>query len=211
VTDPTPAAGLVKRGRPRSERSRAAILDAAAELLLGRGLGGVSMDDVAAAAGVSKATIYRWWPRKESLALDALYRDWAVGCDAALDTGSLGGDLLALLRPWYALLTRRPYARVIGALITEAQSDPAFAREYLARFVEPRRARALAIFERAIGRGEVGLAVPVDVTLDLLYGAIYHRLLHGHAPLSERFLEQVIDTVLVGVTPRAGGPTAVPR
>ncbi|HYM80736.1 MAG TPA: helix-turn-helix domain-containing protein, partial [Candidatus Limnocylindria bacterium] len=64
--------GTPRRGRPRSEKARHAILDAAAELLLRRGLGAVSMDAVAERAGVSKATIYRWWPSKEMLALDAL-------------------------------------------------------------------------------------------------------------------------------------------
>ena len=65
-----------RRGRPRSEKAREAILAAAAELLLERGLGAVSMDAVAEQAGVSKATIYRWWPTKETLALDALYHEW---------------------------------------------------------------------------------------------------------------------------------------
>ena len=64
------------------------------------GLGAVSMDAVAERAGVSKATIYRWWPTKETLALDALYNEWAPAERAHRDTGSLRGDLLALLRPW---------------------------------------------------------------------------------------------------------------
>ena len=67
-----------QRGRPRSERARKAILEAAAELLLARGLSAVSMDAVAERAGVSKATIYRWWATKETLALDALYTEWAA-------------------------------------------------------------------------------------------------------------------------------------
>src|SRR5579871_5389938 len=87
------------RGRPRSEKAHKAILDAAAELLLARGLSAVSMDAVAERAGVSKATIYRWWPTKETLALDALYTEWAAAAPAPRDTGSLRKDLLALLRP----------------------------------------------------------------------------------------------------------------
>ena len=88
------------RGRPRSEKAHKAILDAAAELLLARGLSAVSMDAVAERAGVSKATIYRWWPTKETLALDALYTEWAAARPHPRDTGSLRGDLLSLLRPW---------------------------------------------------------------------------------------------------------------
>src|SRR5947209_19907530 len=87
------------RGRPRSEKARLAILEAAAELLLARGLSAVSMDTVAERAGVSKATIYRWWPTKETLALDALYNEWAAVRPPARDTGSLPGDLLSLPRP----------------------------------------------------------------------------------------------------------------
>ncbi|MCX4977497.1 TetR/AcrR family transcriptional regulator [Streptomyces sp. NBC_00620] len=189
-----------QRGRPRSEKAREAILDAAAELLLERGLSAVSMDTVAARAGVSKATIYRWWPTKETLAADALYHEWA-DVPPARDTRSLRGDLRSLLRPWVRLADRRPYGRVIAALLTQAQTDPQFAEEYRTRFVEPRREQARAIFQRAIERGEISADTKIEVVLDLLYGPVYHRLLHGHAPLSDRFVCDVIDAVLDGVAP----------
>jgi len=188
------------RGRPRSEKAQNAILEAAAELLLDQGLAAVSMDAVAARAGVSKATIYRWWPTKETLALDALYHEWA-GVPPARDTGSLRGDLLSLFRPWARLAGRRPYGRVIAALLTEAQTDPEFGRQYRARFVEPRRDQARAIFRRAIERGEIPATTKIEVALDLLYGPVYHRLLHGHAPLNDRFVRDIIDTALNGLAP----------
>jgi AcrR family transcriptional regulator len=188
-----------QRGRPRSERARKAILEAASELLLARGLSAVSMDAVAERAGVSKATIYRWWPTKETLALDALYTEWAAARPHPRDTGSLRGDLLSLLRPWARLASSRPYGRVVAALLTEAQTDPAFAAEYRERFVEPRRQQAREIFRRAIERGEIPADTKVEVALDLLYGPLYHRLLHGHAPLNDRFVREVIDMVLDGV------------
>ena len=188
-----------QRGRPRSERARTAILEAASELLLGRGLSAVSMDAVAERAGVSKATIYRWWPTKETLALDALYTEWAAARPHPRDTGSLRGDLLSLLRPWARLAGSRPYGRVVAALLTEAQTDPVFAAEYRERFVEPRRQQAREIFRRAIERGEIPADTKVEVALDLLYGPLYHRLLHGHAPLNDRFVREVIDMVLDGV------------
>jgi len=178
-----------------------AILEAAAELLLARGLSAVSMDAVAERAGVSKATIYRWWPTKEMLAMDALYNEWAAARPPARDTGSLSGDLLSLLRPWVRLTASRPYGRVIAAMITEAQTDPAFGAEYRARFVEPRRDQARAIFRRAIERGEIPADTKVEVALDLIYGPIYHRLLHGHAPLNDRFVRDIVDTVLSGLRP----------
>jgi AcrR family transcriptional regulator len=201
----TPAA---PRGRPRSERAHKAILSAAAELLLARGLSAVSMDAVAERAGVSKATIYRWWPTKETLALDALYTEWADPRPEPRDTGSLRGDLLALLRPWARLAGGRPYGRVIAALITEAQTDPVFAAEYRQRLVEPRRDRARAVFRRAIERGEIAADTNVEVALDLLYGPFYHRLLHGHASLNDRFTQDVVDLALNGIQPAPGRAAA---
>jgi len=193
------AADAPRRGRPRSEKARLAILEAAAELLLERGLPAVSMDAVAERAGVSKATIYRWWRTKETLALDALYNEWAAAAPPARSTGSLRGDLLALLRPWGRLASSRPYGRVISALVTEAQMDPEFAAVYQSRFVEPRREQARAIFRRAIERGEIPENTKVEVALDLLYGPLYHRLLHGYAPLNDRFVRDIVDTALDGI------------
>src|SRR5690348_6317139 len=199
---PTTRAPL--RGRPRSEKAHKAILDAAAELLLARGLSAVSMDAVAERAGVSKATIYRWWPSKETLALDALYTEWAAFQPDPRDTGSLRGDLLALLRPWARAVGNRPYARVIAALLTEVHTDPAFAAEYHKRLVEPRRDQARALFRRAIERGEIPASTDLEVAVDLVYGPLWHRLLHGHAPLDDRFVRDVVTTALNGIQPAAG-------
>src|SRR5215212_1703525 len=157
-----PIAATPRRGRPRSEQARKAILEAAAELLLARGLGAASMDAVAQRAGVSKATIYRWWPSKEMLALDALL-DWAAVRAPTRDTGSLRGDLLALVRPWVREIRKQPFGRVIAALVTEAHSDPQFAEAYRTRFVEPRREAMRAAFARAIERGEAPADLDVEV------------------------------------------------
>jgi AcrR family transcriptional regulator len=168
-------------------------------LLLARGLSAVSMDAVAERAGVSKATIYRWWPTKETLALDALYNEWAAVQPRARSTGTLRGDLIALLRPWVRLAGSRPYGRVIAALITEAQTDPAFGDIYRSRFIEPRREQARAVFRAAIERGEIPADTKIEVAVDMVYGPLYHRLLHGHAPLTERFMRDVVDTALGGI------------
>jgi AcrR family transcriptional regulator len=199
VTDASGARARRGRGRPRSEQARLAILDAMIDLLLEHGLTGASMDDVAERAGVSKATIYRWWPTKETLALEALYHSWADVELQQPDTGSIRGDLLALLRPWVRRLRARPYGRLIAALVTEAQTDPAFENEYQARFVEPRREQGRAAFARAVARAEIPRDTDVEVALDLLYGPLYHRLLHRHAPLTDRFVAQVVDAVLRGI------------
>jgi AcrR family transcriptional regulator len=198
------AADVPRRGRPRSEASRKAILRAASELLLEHGLHAISMDAVAERAGASKATIYRWWPSKELLALDALFSDWAPAAGAGYDTGSLAGDLLALTLPWARQLAAKPYGRVIAALITSAQSDPRFAEVYRARFLQPRRDPARVIFNRAIERGEIPADTDIEIAFDLLYGPFYHRVLHGHAQLTDRFTRAIVEHVVTAVA-RAPG------
>jgi AcrR family transcriptional regulator len=190
-----PALDAPRRGRPRSETARKAILAAARDLLLEHGLTAVSMDAVAERAGASKATIYRWWPSKELLALDALFSQWDPGPPETQDTGSLAGDLLALIRPWVRQLAKKPYGRIIAALINRAQSDPEFAEEYRVRFVQPRRQPARIIFARAIERGEIPAEIDIEATLDLLFGPFYLRILNGHAPLNDRFARTVVDYV----------------
>jgi AcrR family transcriptional regulator len=186
------------RGRPRSEKARKAILAATAELLLAHGLSAVSMDAVADGAGVSKATIYRWWPTKETLALDALYTKWAAAAPDLPDTGSLRGDLIALLQPWARLVGSGPYARVIAALLAEARTDPVFAAEYQRRVIQPRRDQAREILHRAIERGEVPADIRTEVAIDMIYGPLYLRLLQGHAPLTDGFVSDVVDMTLSG-------------
>jgi AcrR family transcriptional regulator len=195
------------RGRPRSEKARQAILVAAMELLLDQGLHAMSMDDVARRAGVSKATIYRWWPSKERLALDALAAEWASSApDRRRDTESLRAELLARVRPWVRQLNQRPYARVVAGLLAAAQNDAEFAELYRQHFVEPRRDAARDLLVGARARGEIAADTDLEVALDLLYGPIYHRLLHGHAPLTERFAQQVVDAVIAAMS-RTGTET----
>jgi AcrR family transcriptional regulator len=205
---PKTIAETPRRGRPRSERARNAILDAAADLLLEHGLGAVSMDAVAGRAGVSKATIYRWWPTKETLALDAINHEWEAARPRSRQTDSLRGDLLSLLRPWVRLVSQRPYSRVISALIAKAQTDRVFADQYRAHFLEPRRNHAGAIFQRAIERGEIPAETDIDVALDLLYGPFYHRLLQGTGPLNDRFTRDVVEMLVAGLS---GGRAAASR
>jgi AcrR family transcriptional regulator len=189
------------RGRPRSESAQAAILSATIALLLDEGLHAMSMDDVAERAGVSKATIYRWWASKELLALDALATEWAIPtATKRSDTGSLRGDLLALLRPWIRQLNEKPYGRVIAGLVAEAQIDPEFAKLYHEHFLRARREAARRLFVRAVARGEIPSDTDFEVALDLLYGPIYHRLLHLHAPLNDRFTKTVVDAVLKAIS-----------
>jgi AcrR family transcriptional regulator len=168
--------------------------------MLRHGLPDVSVDEIAKLAGSSKATIYRWWPSKELLALDAVVASWEEDLGGLRpDTGTLRGDLRRLLRPWIRRLDDRPYARVVAALIAEAHRDPEFAAVWRERFVTMRRKRAKAAFARAVDRGEIAASTDVDLAVDMVYGPLYHRLLHGHAPLNERIALQLIDNVLTGI------------
>jgi AcrR family transcriptional regulator len=187
-----------RRGRPRSEKSRRATLAATAELVLEQGDVRVSMDAVAEHAGVSKATIYRWWPSKEMLVLDAL-QDWVAAGVVARDTGSLRGDLRVVVLPWVGQIRGRAFGRVISALIAEAQLNPEFADAYHSHFINLRREPARTAIVRAIARGDVSEDMDVDTAIDLVYGPIYHRLLHGHAPLTERFASSVVDLAVAGI------------
>jgi AcrR family transcriptional regulator len=200
VTDT--AAEAPRRGRPRSEKAKQAILIAARELLLEQGVQAMSMEDVAERAGVSKATIYRWWGSKELLALDALAAAWTTPvADAQRDTGSLRGDLLARFRPWQRQLNGQPFGRVFAGLVAEAHNDPEFAKLHLEHFIYPRRDATRVLLVRAIGRGEIAADTDLDVALDLLYGPVYHRLLNQHAPLTDRFIQQVVDAVIKALSP----------
>jgi len=194
------------RGRPRSERARTAILEAAAKLLVELGLQDMSMDAVAERAAVSKATIYRWWPAKELLALDALLGVWieARVAPGGPDTGSLRGDLLGRVGMW-ARLPQAELGRAVAGLVAKARSDPAFGPVYVERFVKPRRDAARPLFARAIERGEIPAETDVDAALDVLYGPIYHRLLHGHLPADEAFIRTVVDTLVDALHARAAG------
>jgi AcrR family transcriptional regulator len=203
---PSGSAEPAPRGRPRSVKAHEAILKAAAELLLEHGLDAVSMDAVAARAGVSKATIYRWWPTKQTLALDALYTEWTAVAPVPKDTGSLRGDLLELTSPWARLVSAQPYARLIAALLAETRTDPAFDAEYQRRILGPRRDQAREIFDRARERGEIAADLDIEVALDLVYGPLYHRLLQGHAPVTDAYVESALDLALTGIKSQGSRP-----
>jgi AcrR family transcriptional regulator len=190
--------GSPQRGRPRSLEADRAILTAAAELLAARGLGGMSIEEVAARAGVGKATIYRRWPSKGLLALDAFVVSFRAE-QPLPDTGSLRGDLLSALRLWVRAVTSTPVGRLLASLIAEAQHDPELHAAWRDRVLEPLRTQHRIMLERAVARGEISPSVDKEVVLDLFFGAAQHRLLLGHLPMTEAFIESVVDVILGGI------------
>jgi AcrR family transcriptional regulator len=197
MNEPTISAPAV-RGRPRSERSHRAILEAANEILEERGLVDLTMDEVAQRGGVSKATIYRWWPTKGMLVFEAFTANF-LARQPTPDTGSLRGDLLAALRGWIRTVKGTVTGRTLVGLIAEVQRDPDLAEIWRERFVSRVRAQHRLMIDRALGRGEVSADIDSDVILDLLFGSAYHRLLQSHLPLSDRFAQAVVDTLVAGV------------
>jgi len=188
-----------KRGRPRSKLVGSAIMRAATDLLAERGLGGMSIEEVASRAGVGKATIYRRWPSRGALAFDAFLAEF-LGQQPLPDTGTLRGDLLTALRAWIRSVTQTSAGPMLSGLIAEAQQDRALAADWRDRFVEPVRAQHAIMLDRAISRGEIPADTDKDVVLDLLYGPAYHRLLHRHRPLTDQFARRVVDLIVAGLT-----------
>jgi AcrR family transcriptional regulator len=190
--------GAAPRGRPRSQEADRAILTAAVELLAERGLAAMSIEEVAARAGVGKTTIYRRWPSKGLLALDAFVTSFRKE-QAQPDTGSLRGDMLSALHAWVRTVTQTPMGPMLTGLIAEAQHDPELRGAWRDRVLEPLRAQHRIMLDRAIARGEIAPSVDREVVLDLFFGAAEHRLLLGHLPMTDEFIAEVVDVILAGV------------
>jgi AcrR family transcriptional regulator len=195
----------VPRGRPRSQEADRAILTATVELLAERGLTAMSIEEVAARAGVGKTTIYRRWPSKGLLALDAFVASFREQ-QPLPETGTLRGDLLAALHAWVRAVTQTPMGSMLTALIAEAQHDPELRGAWRDRVIEPLRSQHRIMLDRAIARGEIPASVDREVVLDLFFGAAEHRLLLGHLPMTDDFITQVVDVILAGIQrPRGSG------
>jgi AcrR family transcriptional regulator len=175
-----------RRGRPRSEDARQAIVAAALDLLTRTGYGAVTIEGVAAAAGVGKQTIYRWWSSRSALMLEVL-REVARLNIRDRDRGSLEGDLEGFLSDTFALARRIPaIPALLRGLMAEAQLDPTFLATLRRELIEPRRAALAAVLARAEARGELRAGQDKDLLLDLAFGFLWYRLLVGHAPLAPR-------------------------
>jgi AcrR family transcriptional regulator len=200
------AGGGAQRGRPRSQEADRAILTATAELLADRGLSAMSIEEVAARAGVGKTTIYRRWPSKGLLALDAFVTSFREA-QPPNDTGTLRGDLLAALRAWVRAVTQTSMGPMLTSLIAEAQHDPELRGAWRDRVLEPLRVQHRIMLDRAIERGEIPASVDRDVVLDLFFGAAEHRLLLGHLPITDAFINAVVDVILAGISPAGSAPS----
>ena len=156
----------------------------------------LSIEAIAADAGVGKATVYRWWPSKGALVVDA----FASSTEDELhfpDSGSVYTDMSRQMCQWLGVL-RSPRGCVVRAIIGAGQSDPELLLEFRKRMLRPRRQEAYQALQRGIDRGELPRGLDLDLVLDILYGAIYMRFLIRHDELSERYVEELCRLVLNG-------------
>jgi AcrR family transcriptional regulator len=201
-TQELPSTDVKKRtpGRPRSEEARAAILTSTLELLEEVGFNELSIEAVAARAGVGKTTIYRWWPSKAVLVADA-FMSSVVRETRFPDTGCVREDLRAQMQRLGAIF-RSPRGKILRSLIGGGQSDPELIAAFRNRWLVPKRAEAFGILQRAIDRGQLPKGLDRNMVLDTLYGPLYFRMLVGHGPVSTAFVDEVCDAVMEAFAPR---------
>ena len=159
----------------------------------------MSIEGVADKAGVSKATIYRWWESKGELALDALVVELVARLRTIPDTGSLRDDLRGYMRAVARTYANPTIGRTQAAIVGEMQSDPALRRAYREHVSEPLRKGSREMFARAIARGEISESTDIDLVLDMLIGAVFFRLLFDRGPLNQRVADSLVDVMLTGL------------
>ena len=188
-----------KLGRPRSEAARRAILRAATDLLARDGFADVTVEAIAAEAGVGKATLYRWWPGKAAVLLDA-FLVATDPCTPFPDTGCLEEDLRGQMRALAQALGGCA-GTVLRGVLAEVQSDPDAAEAFRTRYLAPRRAEMRRVLERARARGQLCPQADLDTAADALYGPLFYRLTAGHAPLDAAFVDSLLTLVFRGIRP----------
>lgn len=181
-------------GRPRSDQAHQAILQATMEVLKRDGYRAMTIEAIAACAGVGKKTIYRWWSSKAEVALETLttYVEMHVPFQ---DTGSLEGDLLTHLKLALPGLAG-PSGALLRGLVAESLLNEDFAHDFQRLFIIPRRAELVALLKRGIQRGELPPEVDPDVLADQVYGAKWYRFLLYPAPLDDSYARTLVNHIL---------------
>jgi AcrR family transcriptional regulator len=187
-------------GRPRSEQAERAIIDAALELFAESGPEGLCIEKVAARAGVGKATIYRRWPGKEDLLLDALA---ALTVPLPEPKGeSVRDDLVALLDAMRLEAVDPRRARQSALLLGEGAKYPRLIDRYIATVVEPRRDVVRAVLRRGVATGELREQTDIDAAVYMLTGAVWARSWLGQDRAARGFARRVVDDLLTGLASR---------
>ncbi|WP_141525141.1 TetR/AcrR family transcriptional regulator [Bacillus cereus] len=186
-----------KRGRPRNIETQKAILSASYELLLESGFKAVTVDKIADRAKVSKATIYKWWPNKAAVVMDGFLSAAAARLPVP-DTDSALNDILTHATSLASFLISRE-GTIINELVGEGQFDSKLAEEYRARYFQPRRLQAKQLLEKGIKRGELKENLDVELSIDLIYGPIFYRLLVTSEKLDDSYVHDLVINAFEGI------------
>lgn len=184
----------------RNEQSRRAILAAALELLTETGYSALTVEAIAARAGVGKQTIYRWWRGKGAVILDALADDMPEVI-ALPDTGDLRADLRAVLRATVAEFADPRLSATTRAITIETLTDENLAAQARDRLLRPQLNAVRARLEAAREAGQVRPDTALDLVVELLFGPLYHRWLLRNGPLTDDYADGIVDLVVTAVTP----------
>jgi AcrR family transcriptional regulator len=199
-------AGCRKRGRPRSVEADEAILEAAIDAFVELGWNGLTIEGVAARAGVGKATIYRRYPSRSDL-LFAAARRLAQERDPVPDTGTLRGDLSALIASFAAMMTSTRHGQAIPEMVAATAKNPELNPPYR-EFLSDRRNAWRTAIGRGVERGELPEGVDHELLVDLLIGPLFYRALVSHEPIEADYRTRLVDTALHAVTAAGGAATA---
>jgi AcrR family transcriptional regulator len=199
----------LSQDRPRSARAHSAILRETANLLDEVGFAAMTIEEVAARARAGKATIYRRWPSKGALAMDAVMAEMDSAA-AFPDTGSVIDDFRVQIRSVARLLNRPRIRHMLVGVIFEAQDNPELREAFRDRYVNPRRQEGKDALRRGIARGELRAGFDSDIFFDHVYAALYFRLLISDAPLTRRFTDELVQQAFDGVlqSPLRPSPTS---
>ncbi|MEF9912685.1 MULTISPECIES: TetR/AcrR family transcriptional regulator [Streptomyces] len=189
----------------RSERSRRATLDAALELCTEKGYNRVTVEAIAARAGVSKKTIYRWWPSKVGVMLEA-FTQVLVGVTPFVETGDIAADLRAHINGLVRLLSTPPYGPAYSGILSEMHHDEELARAVREQLVTPRFEAAVERLRRAQEQGQVPAGADLPLAVELLYGPVYYRHVLRKPSQDEATVAALVAHVLRSLT--AGAPPA---
>lgn len=196
MSDEAPSSATA--GRPRSEEAHQAILDATLELLQEVGFSALTVEGVAGRAGVGKATIYRRWPSKLPLVVEAFGQLPSL---EDVDTGDLAADLKRMLRAYLELFHTTPLAAIVPSLAGERAHNPELG-ELFDPVMKGRRQPLERAFERAIERGELPRDLDVALAADLVVGPIAVRLFFTGSRVHPGMVDPMVDLALEGIRPR---------
>jgi AcrR family transcriptional regulator len=192
-----------RRGRPRDPSRDDAIIDATIDVLVRDGYDRLSMEGVATAAGVGKATVYRRWSSKAELVIDAMAM-LKPALDT-IDTGSLDGDIELMTAASCSPYSQRLF-EVMVSICSALPREPDLLEAFRTRFTEPRIARTTQLLERARDRGELGPEVDIAMAASLVPSLMLQRALMTGKPAGRAYAEQVVGSVLLPVLGRPPRP-----